>query len=115
MPRAHAIACPPRRFEEPRPREDGAFVPGPRKFTIQCHIWSLHGLQGRLNGIEGGPNSTVRKPIADYVKNVLKGRKAHGIKHVLQKEWAQLPPNQLHLTKEAAMPRAASAKRARVG
>ena len=68
-----------------------------------------------MNGIEGAENAKVRQPIADYVKNVLKGRKAHGIKHVLQKEWAQLPANQLHLTKEAAMPRAAGAKRARTG
>ena len=74
-------------------------MPGPRKFTIQCHLWSLHGLQGRLNGIEGGPNATVLKPIADYVKNILLGRKNHGLKHVLQKEWAKLPAQQLHLTK----------------
>ena len=106
---------PARRYEEPLPRADGAFQPGIRRFTIQCNIWTLNGLLGRLNGIEGGPNATVRKPIADYVKNVLKGRKAHGIKHVLQKEWAQLPANQLHLTKEVAMPRAAGAKRARAG
>ena len=85
---------PARRYEEPLPRADGAFQPGIRRFTIQCNIWTLNGLLGRLNGIEGGPNATVRKPIADYVKNVLKGRKAHGIKHVLQKEWAQLPANQ---------------------
>ena len=38
-----------------------------------------------------------------------------GLKHMLQKEWAQLPPGKLRLSKEAAMPRAAGAKRARTG
>ena len=67
-----------------------------------------------MNGIEGGPNATVRQSLSDYVKNILLGRKNHGLKHVLQKEWAKLPAHQLHLTKEAAMPRAA-VKRARAG
>ena len=80
-----------RRYEEPLPRADGAFVPGIRKFTIQCNIWTLNGLLGRINGIEGAENAKVRQPIADYVKNVLRGRKNHGLKHVLEKEWAKLP------------------------
>ena len=57
----------------------------------------------------------TKKEISEHVKNVLRGRAAWGLRHQLQAEWAQLPPTQLHLTKEAAMPRAAGAKRARVG
>ena len=104
---------------KPRPglvcRVGGAFQPGKREFNITCHVWSLNGMIGRMNGIEGAPNITVKDDIAEYVKNILRGRKAWGLKHFLQKEWAKLPQGELVLDKEAAMPRAAGHKRARAG
>ena len=40
------------------------------------------------------PNETCKKPIAEHVKNIMRGRKAWGLNHQLQEKWAELPPSQ---------------------
>ena len=60
----------------------------------------------------GGPNATMEKPLAEYVKNILRGRDRWGVSVRLTKLWAQLPAGQLELSDEDAMPRR-SARRAR--
>ena len=54
------------------------------------------------------------KPLGEYLKGVLRGRKAWGFKHRLQTRWAELPRGHMELSIEDAMPRKC-VKRARVG
>ena len=106
------IVC---RFEEPRPGDDDAYVLGKRTFTLCGNLWSLNGVFGNLNEIPGGPNATMRKPIAEHVKNVLRGREPWGLKHRLTKDWAQLAAGKLELKAKVAMRKKDGAKRARAG
>ena len=69
---------------------------------MSCNVWSLNGMRGRLNGIEVGPNLQIKEEIAEYVKNILRGRKSWGLMHFLQKEWAKLPKGELVLRTSCA-------------
>ena len=111
---SHPGLCP-LRFTEPIPREDAAFVPGRRCFTISGNAWLLNGYYGTLVDIPGAPNASMRKPIAEHVKAVLRGRAPWGLRHRLTKTWAQLPSGKLELSADAAMPKRRGAKRARSG
>ena len=88
MPRAcsrpHHSPITPRRYQQPIPRPDGAFVEGVHKFTLQFNVWKIFGHNGDVQGEAGMPNATCKKPICEHVKNVLRGRKAWGLRHQLQ-------------------------------
>ena len=73
-------------------------------------MWGLNGATGALVGIAGKQNDAIRKPLAAYVKDVLRGREKWGMKHRLAKLWAQ--NRKLELSAAEAMPRR-SVKRAR--
>ena len=102
------------RYSEPKPRDDGLFVPGKRTFVFTCNVWRILGGTGEVRGEPGMPNGTFKKPIGEHVKNTLRGRKAWGLKHVLVDTWAQLPAGQMELAAAVAHPRGA-AKRSRAG
>ena len=97
---------------EPTPRADGRFVKGFRQFRARGNVWKVLGHNGDVVGEAGMPNATCKKPIAEHVKNILRGRAAWGLVHPLQAVWAQLPSNELVLSDAAALPQCA-AKRAR--
>ena len=100
------------RYVEPKPRADGLFAKGHREFKLIFNVWKILGHNGDVVGEAGMPNATCKKPIAEHVKNVLRGRKAWGLEHPLQENWAQLPAGQLVLSNAAALP-ACAPKRAR--
>ena len=93
------------RFTEPLPRGDGAYVPGPREFKIEGNVYGMNGATGRMKGVLGGQNKSARHPLAEYAKNILRGRARHGLKVRLTKEWAQLPKGELELAITKALPR----------
>ena len=100
------------RYSEPRPRQSGLFVEGPRTFKVKLNIWRVIGADGEVRGEVGMPNESFKKPIGEHIKNMLRGRKAWGLEHPLQENWAQLPAGQLVLSNAAALP-ACAPKRAR--
>ena len=104
-----------RSFTQVIPRADGLFVPGTHKFKVACNLWALNGYDGSLEAIAGAPNQTMRKPLAEYLKNILRGRKHHGLGCRLTRKWAELPPGQTELPPEVAFPARAVEKRARPG
>ena len=53
------------------------------------------------------------KPLAEYIKNILRGRKAWGLKIKLSGKWAELPKGTVELTNEQAFPRRQGVKRVR--
>ena len=77
-------------------------------------MWGINGVTGELKPILGGDNAAMKKPIAEYVKNILRGRAPWGLKVRLSGAFAQLPPGCTRLTNAEAMPRKA-VKRARAG
>ena len=98
---------------EPLPRADGVFVPGKHCFGVMGNLWMVNGYYGSLDDLPGAPNLTMRKPIAEHVKSVLRGRQPWGVKHKLTHKWAQLPKGKSELKGAAAMPMRRGAKRAR--
>ena len=100
-------------YVEPTPRADGLYVPG-AKFTVTGSVWIFNGTTGAPMPAPGLPNETMLKPLGEYLKGVLRGRKAWGFKHRLQTRWAELPRGHMELSIEDAMPRKC-VKRARVG
>jgi len=102
------------RFEEPLPRDDGTYVPGNRVFKLSGNLWALNPYYGTLVKIPGAPNLSMEKPIAEHVKNVLRGRQAFGLTHGLTRKWAQLPKGKRELSATASLP-ARNVKRARPG
>lgn len=100
-------------YTEPNPRPDGLFVPG-AKFTVTGHVWVFHGRTGAMLPLPGMPNETMHRPLGEYLKEVLRGRKAWGLKHRLQDTWAELPSGRMELSIEQAMPKL-RVKRARAG
>jgi len=97
------------RYEEPLPRADGFFVPGTHKFTASFNVWGVNGIDGDVLGDAGAQNETMRAPIAEHVKNLLRGRERWGVKHRLTPKWSQLSKGKLKLTGRAAV----QSKRAR--
>ena len=93
---------------EPTPRADGRFVKGFRAFKLIGNVWKVLGHNGDVVGEAGMPNATCKKPIAEHVKNILRGRAAWGLVHPLQAVWAQLPSNELVLSDAAALPQCAA-------
>ena len=87
---------------------------GLHKFTIEGDVYRVNGKTGEVDGAEGSQNKTMRAPIGEHVKNLLRGRHAWGLRHGLQEAWAELPRGQMVLTGAAAMPGPA-AKRVRRG
>ena len=92
----------PHRYWEPKPREDGFFVPGKRIVVFKCNVWRIIGGTGEVRGEAGMPNATFCKPIGEHIKNTLRGRKAWGLKHMLTGTWAELPAGQMELAASVA-------------
>jgi hypothetical protein len=90
------------RFTEPLPREDKAYACGPRTLEVILKLWRIMGGNGEVRGEADLDNATYRKPIAEHVKNILRGREKWGLRHRLAKAWAQLPAGKLELSDEAA-------------
>ena len=105
------VAC----LDEPVPAADGAFVPGRREFSITSKLWGVNGATGALKAILGEDNEYMAPEIAEYVKNILRGRARWGLKVKLSKAaFSQAGKKKLRLTKAEAFPRASIA-RARAG
>jgi len=100
-------------YDEPKPRGDGFFVAGARTFTVKGNVWRILGNTGEVRGEIGMPNATFCKPIGEHVKNLLRGRKAWGLKHQLTDTWAQLPAGTMELVGAAAFARRVPKKRQR--
>lgn len=98
------------------PRRDGTFVPGKREFTIQANLIAVNGISGALKELLGAPLETLKGILPEYIKNVLRGRAAWGLKHRLTRKWAELPAQKRALTMAECMPRVAkrAANNARV-
>lgn len=87
---------------------------GSREFSITGCVWGLNGTTGALKPVLGGDNLSVKKPLAEYIKNILRGRKHHGFKVKLTREWAELAESKLRLGMPQALPRH-DVKKARAG
>mmetsp|Transcript_74750 Transcript_74750/g.206168 ORF Transcript_74750/g.206168 Transcript_74750/m.206168 type:complete len:161 (+) Transcript_74750:82-564(+) len=77
-------------FTEPIPREDGVFVAGPRTFKFTANLWGINGMTGELKPILSGDNAAMKQRIAEYVKNILRGRVPWGLKVRLSGAFALL-------------------------
>lgn len=82
------------------------FVPGKRTFTFECNVWGVCGVTGAMQKVLGAENEMIKFRLAEYVKNVLRGREKWGMKVRLTEVWAQLPKNQRTLRAAVAMPKA---------
>ena len=67
-----------------------------------------------MEGPPGAQNETLTAPIAEHVKNTLRGRRAWGLQHGLSDTWAELPRGKVVLSKAVAFP-GPLAKRRRSG
>ena len=57
----------------------GQFITGRCTFKLTFNVWTINGVKGNINPVVGGPNLTMELPIAEYVKNVLRGRERWGV------------------------------------
>ena len=96
----------------PAKRADGIPTAGVHRTTIEFDFWKLHGKTGELSGAAGLSIKSLKSPITEHIKEILRGRKEWGIKHILAENWAELPAGTNALSYEASMP-GPSAKRAR--